>query len=302
MLVDPLMEADKHYPSQGTEEIHFTPYNGCWMLVLILIFLPISLVCTIVLPVIGLVFMLGITLPLLILFIFLSTGFFVLQPNESMVLIFFGKYRGTTRKEGLHWCNPFFSKTKISLRLNNLNGEVLKVNDKVGNPIEIAAVVVWRVKYTARAVFDVLDYFNYVKVQYESAVRNLAMSFPYEKTGEYSISLRDGHADVTNYLMKEMQERLSKAGIDVEEAKIATLSYSSEIASVMLRRQQAEAVIGAREKIVNGAIKIIGSAITSLKEENIVDLNREERSHLVTSLLVVLCSESQVQPVLNTGN
>lgn len=285
----------------STEEIHYEPNNGCCMLLVIFGLFLLAVLCAIILPIIGLVFMLAIGIPLFIIsFIFLF-GLFTLQPNNAAVFTLCGKYKGSCRESGFYWCNPFYTKVYISLRSNNLNGEIIKVNDKVGNPILIAAVVVWKVKYTARAIFDVLDYNWFVTVQYESAVRNLAMNFAYE-TSQYEVSLRDGHSDVTNFLMKEMQSRLSKAGIEVEEAKITTLSYSPEIASVMLRRQQAEAVISAREKIVQGAISIIGHAITKLRDDGIADLNREERSKLVSNLLVVLCSESNVQPVLNTGS
>ena len=229
-------------------------------------------------------------------------GFFTLEPNWANVLVFYGTYKGTCKKSGFHWCNPLLTKTLISLRLNNLNGIILKVNDKVGNPIDIAAVVVWKVKHTAKAIFDVNNYNLYVSVQYESAVRHLAMSYAYEQANENEISLRSGHDEVINFLKKEMQERLSKAGIEVEETRITTLCYSSEIAGAMLRKQQAEAIIAARERIVQGAVSIIANAIVSLRENNIIALSPEEKSRLVSNLLVVLCSEQNVQPVLSTGN
>ena len=229
-------------------------------------------------------------------------GLFSLQPNEASVLTFCGKYKGTAKRAGFHWRFPLYGVKNISLRANNLNGATLKVNDKSGNPIMIAAVVVWRVRETARAVFDVNDYFNYVHVQYESAVRSLAMEYAYEKNTEYEISLREGHDDVINFLMGEMHNRLTRAGIEVEEAKITTLSYAPEIAAVMLKRQQAEAVVAARGKIVQGAISIIGKAIKSLRENEIVEFSDNDKSRLISNLLVVLCSEQNVQPVLNTGS
>ena len=286
----------------ASEEIEFKPFNGCCLLTTLILSLLLSLVIIIVLPIIGLIFMLAIGIPMLIFTVVCFFGLFTLQPNEAMVLVFYGKYKGTVKQNGYHWVNPLYTKRQITLRSNNLNGNIIKVNDKTGNPIEIDAVVVWRVKNTAKAIFDVIDYHNYVYVQYESAVRNLAMSFAYDKTNDHEVSLRSGHEDVTRHLMVEMHNRLEKAGIDVEEAKITTLSYASEIAGVMLRRQQADAVIAAREKIVQGAVSIVGHALNLLRENNIVVLSQEEKSKLVSNLLVVLCSENNVHPTLNTGN
>ena len=297
-----MLDEKKIEQRNPTEEINFRPYDGCCMLFFLLLSILGSLTCIIVPPIFEAVYMIGVGIPILIFCSILLGGFFVLQPNEAMVLVFYGKYKGTVKQNGYHWVNPLYTKRQITLRSNNLNGNILKVNDKTGNPIEIAAVVVWRVKNTAKAIFDVIDYNNYVYVQYESAVRNLAMSFAYDKTNDHEVSLRSGHEDVTRHLMVEMHNRLEKAGIDVEEAKITTLSYASEIAGVMLRRQQADAVIAAREKIVQGAVSIVGHALNLLRENNIVVLSQEEKSKLVSNLLVVLCSENNVHPTLNTGN
>lgn len=177
------------------------------------------------------------------------SGFFIIDPNEAIVLILYGTYKGTQKNSGLNWCNPLLSRIKISLRLNNLNGSHLKVNDRTGNPIIIGAVVIWRVKNTAKALFDVLNYSNFVKVQYESAIRSLSLKFAYEKTTENEISLREGHQYINEYLVKELDKELNKAGIEVEDAQISTLFYAPEIAEIMLKRQQADAVIAAKKKL-----------------------------------------------------
>ena len=260
--------------------------------------------------------------------IVLSLGFFTLQPNEARVLILFGSYKGTVKKSGFHWGNPFYSRYgyksqadfeikgmtaestqrvrlisryKISLRARNLNGEILKVNDKRGNPIEIATVVVWRVEDTAKAIFDVDDYESYVRVQSESAVRHLASSFAYDHGEEDEITLRGGGDIVTEVLKNELQNRLSNAGVIVEEAWITHLAYAPEIASVMLKRQQAEAVIAARKKIVQGAVGMVEMALGELSSRKVIDLDDERKAAMVSNLMVVLCGESDVQPVVNTG-
>lgn len=229
-------------------------------------------------------------------------GFFSLQPNESRVLILFGAYKGTVRRSGFHWVNPFYSKrSKISLRMRNLNGKQLKVNDKRGNPIEIAAVVVWKVQDTAQAAFDVDDYENYVEVQSESAVRHLATSYAYDQGEEDEFTLRGGGDEVNLALTKELQERLSKAGVLVEEARITHLAYAPEIAQAMLRRQQAEAIIAARTKIVHGAVSMVEMALKELKEKDVIEFDHERKASMVSNLLVVLCGEAEVSPVINTG-
>lgn len=230
-------------------------------------------------------------------------GFFTLQPNESRVLILFGAYKGTVRKSGFHWTNPFYAKkdSKISLRMRNLNGKQLKVNDKRGNPIEIAAVVVWKVEDTAQAAFDVDDYENYVEVQSESAVRHLASAYAYDQGEEDEFTLRGGGDEVNTALTKELQERLSRAGVRVEEARITHLAYAPEIAQAMLRRQQAEAIIAARTKIVHGAVSMVEMALKELKEKDVIEFDHERKASMVSNLLVVLCGETEVSPVINTG-
>jgi hypothetical protein len=232
---------------------------------------------------------------------FLMGGFFTLQPNEARVLILFGAYKGTVRASGFHWTNPFNRKLKVSLRARNLNGEKLKVNDKSGNPIEIAAVVVWRVQDTAQATFDVQDYENYVRVQSESAVRHIANAYAYDHGEQNETTLRSGVEEVSQALTKELQERLAKAGVVVEEARLTHLAYAPEIASAMLRRQQAEAIIAARQKIVHGAVSMVEMALHELADKRVVNLDEERKAAMVSNLLVVLCGESEVHPVVNTG-
>lgn len=232
-----------------------------------------------------------------------SRGLFTLQPNEAAVLMLFGSYRGTVRNSGFRWTNPFNTRLKVSLRARNLNGEKLKVNDKRGNPIEIAAVVVWRVRDTAQASFDVDHYESYVRVQSEAAVRHLAGSYAYDE-GEgaaQEITLRGGSAEVSAALTRELQERLDRAGVVVEEARITHLAYAPEIAQAMLRRQQAEAVIAARQKIVHGAVSMVEMALNELSAKNVVHLDEERKAAMVSNLLVVLCGESEAQPVINAG-
>lgn len=232
----------------------------------------------------------------------LWSGFFTLQPNESRVLILFGAYKGTVRRSGYHWTNPFYSKwTRISLRMRNLNSKQLKVNDKRGNPIEIAAVVVWKVEDTAQAAFDVDNYENYVEVQSESAVRHLASAYAYDQGEEDEFTLRGGGDEVNSALTRELQERLARAGVRVEEARITHLAYAPEIAQAMLRRQQAEAIIAARTKIVHGAVSMVEMALHELKTKNVIEFDDDRKAAMVSNLLVVLCGEAEVTPVVNTG-
>lgn len=233
--------------------------------------------------------------------ILISCGFFTLQPNTAAVLILFGAYKGTVRDSGFFWTNPFNKKLKVSLRSRNLNGDKLKVNDKRGNPIEIAAVVVWRVKDTAEAVFDVDEYEHYVSVQSESAVRHLASGYAYDDAEAEEMTLRASADAVAEALKVELQERLAKAGVEVQEARLSHLAYAPEIAQAMLRRQQAEAVIAARTKIVQGAVGMVEMALAELETKGVVDLDTERRASMVSNLLVVLCGESEVHPVVNTG-
>lgn len=228
-------------------------------------------------------------------------GLFTIDPNEGKVLQFFGRYVGTAREAGLRWANPFYSKRRVSLRVRNFESAHLKVNDREGNPIEIAAVIVWKVVDTAEALFEVDDYTNYVKVQSEAAVRNLASSYAYDAHQEHEMSLRGSTADVAEHLKKEIQERLTKAGIQVVEARISHLAYAPEIAAAMLQRQQAGAIIAARQRIVEGAVGMVEMALDMLSTRSIVHLDDERKASMVSNLLVVLCGERAAQPVVNTG-
>ncbi len=235
-------------------------------------------------------------------FIIISSGFFVLQPNEAAALILFGAYKGTVKEPGWHYANPFYTKKKVSMRARNLNGERLKVNDEMGNPIEIAAVVVWKVENTAEALFDVENYIEYVKTQSESALRHLAGLYPYDITDESKqISLRGSVNEVSEALKNELQERFNRAGVVVQEARLSHLAYAPEIAAAMLQRQQASAIIAARQKIVEGAVGMVQMALNKLSENGIVDLDEERKAAMVSNLLVVLCGERASQPVINTG-
>ncbi|AGG89800.1 SPFH domain-containing protein [Rhodanobacter denitrificans] len=232
---------------------------------------------------------------------FLLKGFFQVAPNEGQVLQLFGKYAGTVRQEGLRRTNPFYSRQRISLRVRNFESGKLKVNDNDGNPIEIGAVVVWQVLDTAEAVFCVDDYENYVHIQSESALRQMAQSYPYDAHDDGKPSLRS-HGDVINsHLRDEIQTRLGKAGVQVVEARISHLAYAQEIAQAMLQRQQAGAIIAARTKIVEGAVSMVEMALDQLSQRGVVNLDEERKAAMVSNLLVVLCGERGTQPVLNTG-
>jgi regulator of protease activity HflC (stomatin/prohibitin superfamily) len=225
----------------------------------------------------------------------------VVNPNEGKVLQFFGDYVGTAKQAGLRWANPLFTKKRISLRVRNFESGKLKVNDNEGNPIEIAAVVVWRVVDTAEAVFQVDDYENYVHVQTESAVRNLATNYTYDTHDDTQMSLRGHTAAVADHLKREIQDRLSTAGVEVLEARITHLAYAPEIAAAMLQRQQAGAIIAARQRIVEGAVGMVQMALDMLSQRSIVHLDDERRAAMVSNLLVVLCGERGTQPVVNAG-
>jgi regulator of protease activity HflC (stomatin/prohibitin superfamily) len=263
--------------------------------------------------------------------IILLTGLYTLQPNEARVLLLFGEYKGTVRESGMHWGNPFYSngshagstgagrsaaakpgtagvaprrthgRNKISLRARTLNGDRLKVNDKRGNPIEIGAVVVWRVEDTAQAMFDVDNYLNYITTQSESSLRHLASLYSYDDGDEGEFTLRSNVEEVSQALRTELQERLARAGVVVDEARLTHLAYAPEIAQAMLRRQQAEAVIAARQKIVHGAVSMVDMALKELAQKQVVQLDDERKAAMVSNLMVVLCGESEVHPVVNTG-
>jgi len=239
---------------------------------------------------------------LLLIALFLSPGFFTLQPNQNAVLVLFGAYKGTVVDEGFHWANPFMQKIKVSMRTRNFNTDALKVNDQSGNPIEIGAVVVWRVAISANAVFDVDDFEEYVMTQSESAVRHLASSFPYDIPGEEDgVSLRGDTDSVSKSLMKELQDRMDKAGIQIEEARLSHLAYAPEIAGAMLQRQQAQAVVDARSTIVEGAVSMVEMALDRLKERNVVIMDEDKQATMVSNLLVVLCGDKAPSPVVNAG-
>ena len=230
-----------------------------------------------------------------------AKGFFTLQPNNAAVLTLFGRYVGTEKSSGFHWTNPFNNKRKISLRARNFNGPTLKVNDQRGNPIEIGAVVVWKVEDTAKAMFDVDYYSTFVEVQSESALRHLANCYAYDDGEDGETTLRSDVDEVSTALQKELMARLAKAGVTIIEARLTHLAYAPEIANAMLRRQQAEAVIAARKKIVHGAVSMVEMALGGLKENEIVDMNEDQKAAMVSNLLVVLCSENEMQPILNAG-
>jgi len=236
--------------------------------------------------------------------VFVAVGFYMLQPNQAVVVTLFGSYLGTDRKAGLRWTLPWNMRRRISVRARNHNIDTLKVNDKRGNPVEIAAVVVWRVEDTAQALFDVEDFEHFVKVQSESALRHVATGYNYD-TGEdhdpHEVTLRAGADVVADALRTELQARVQLAGVKIEEAKLTHLAYAPEIAGAMLRRQQAEAVISARAKIVTGAVSMVEMALKQLSEKNVVELDDERRAAMVSNLMVVLCSERDTQPIVNTG-
>jgi regulator of protease activity HflC (stomatin/prohibitin superfamily) len=241
---------------------------------------------------------------LVILAIFILTGLFVVNPNDARVMVLFGKYAGTVRQDGFFWTNPFMVKRRISLRARNLSGQKLKVNDKLGNPIEIAAVIVWQVDETARAAFEVDNYEQYVVIQSEAAVRHLAQSYPYDTfddAGHDVLTLRASTDQVNQLLITELEDRLARAGVKVIEARLSHLAYAPEIAEAMLRRQQATAVVAARSQIVHGAVSMVEMALQQLAEKHVVELDEERRASMVSNLLVVLCSESAASPVINAG-
>jgi len=240
--------------------------------------------------------------PWFFLTIFLLAGLFVVNPNQARVVLLFGRYKGTVKEQGLHWANPLLTKRKVSLRVRNFETERAKVNDADGNPIEMASVVVWKVVDTAEASFEVDDYVNYVHVQSESALRNLATLYPYDTHNEGTVSLRGNTDEIATQLQAEVQSRLNKAGVEVLEARITHLAYAPEIASAMLQRQQAGAIIAARTQIVEGAVSMVEMALEKLSDQHIVDLDEERKATMVSNLLVVLCGDKPAQPVLNAGS
>ncbi len=233
--------------------------------------------------------------------VFCCFGVTIVNPNQARVVQLFGTYKGSLKQQGLWWVNPFSTRRRVSLRIRNFESSKLKVNDQDGNPIEIASVVVWRVIDSAEAVFQVDDYEHFVHVQSEAAVRILATSYPYDSHGENEMSLRMSVLDIAHRLRDEIQERLAKAGVEVIEARISHLAYAPEIANAMLRRQQASAIIAARQKIVEGAVGMVEMALEQLSAKNVVSLDEERKASMVSNLLVVLCSDRDAQPIVNTG-
>lgn len=281
-----------------TKEKDLNPANGYLMLVLLLIFLVGGIYALFTGKII-------IAVPLLILAILIVPGFVLVNPNSSRVLLLFGKYVGTIKKNGLFWVNPLYSKKKISLRASNFDSERLKVNDKLGNPVMISTILVWRVTDTYRAAFDVDDYQNFVRVQTDAAVRKLASMYPYDNFADEGldedITLRSSLNEVSEALEKELQERLSMAGIEVLEARIGYLAYAQEIANAMLKRQQATAIVAARHKIVEGAVSMVEMALQELNKNDVVELDEERKAAMVSNLMVVLCSDKDASPIVNTG-
>jgi len=287
-----------------SQEIAFKPFSGYFMLVLELLLIA----ATILLIVAGAANkepgVVVLVVPMALVAFFALFGFFVVEPNLGRALVLFGRYRGTVRTAGFWWTNPFTSKKPISLRAHNLNGEKLKVNDLLGNPIEIAAVVVWQVRDTAQALFDVEQFEHFVDVQSESALRLVASRHPYDdgQVGDVATTLRGSADEVAQELQAELAKRLALAGIEVLEARLSHLAYAPEIAAAMLQRQQASAIIAARKLIVEGAVSMVEMALEKLSEKETVKLDDERRATLTGNLLVVLCGQANAQPVVNTGS
>jgi regulator of protease activity HflC (stomatin/prohibitin superfamily) len=242
--------------------------------------------------------------PIAVIGLAISPGFFFINPNGSIVLTLFGEYKGTVKSNGFFWANPFYTKKRVSLRARNFDSDRVKVNDELGNPIMISVILVWMVSDTFKAAFGVDDYQHFVRVQTDAAVRKMAGSYPYddwEENDDYKITLRSGMSEVNEALEHELSERLEIAGIEVTEARIGYLAYAEEIASAMLKRQQATAIIAAREKIVEGAVGMVENALEKIKEKDLVEFDNDKKATMVSSLMVVLCSDKEVTPVVNTG-
>lgn len=279
-------------------ENSFKASSGFGMLVMVLLMIAGGIACFITRTPVGI----AAGMLVIVIAFFLMPGFIIVNPNESRVMIFFGEYKGTLRDNGFFWANPFFTKKVVSLKAMNLNGHSIKVNDKLGNPIEIAAVIVWQVEDTAKASFEVNDFVQYIAIQSEAAVRHLAGTCPYDNLEhEDEVSLRSGGEKVNHMLESELTERMDRAGIKIIEARISHLAYAQEIAGAMLQRQQATAVVAARKQIVEGAVGMVEMALAKLSEKEIVHLDEERKAAMVSNLLVVLCGDKNVSPVVNTG-
>ena len=278
------------------QEKDYSPMSGYLALFVILLL--------IIFPVLGIIFIKNLFLIIpLVLGLFGIGGFAIVNPNESSVLVLFGAYKGTIKKNGFWWVNPFFARKKISLRARNLDSDPIKVNDKIGNPVMIGVVLVWKVDNTYKAAFDVDDYEHFVNIQSEAAIRKLAGNFPYDnlEDEDAKITLRGGADEVNHMLEDEIRERLEIAGITVIEARINYLAYASEIASAMLRRQQATAIVSARFKIVEGAVSMVEMALDQLSKQNIIEMDEDKKAAMVSNLMVVLCSDKDATPIVNTG-
>lgn len=274
----------------------FNPISGYYAL--------FTVICLIIFPIVGLIFIKMLPLILLLIIgLFGVGGFVIVNPNESTVLILFGAYKGTIKHNGFFWVNPFFTKKKISLRARNLDSTPLKVNDKLGNPIMIGIVLVWKVENTFKAAFEVDDYTHFVDVQSEAAIRKLAGHYPYDNfdDAQTDITLRGGGDEVNHQLEEELRERLSIAGIQIIESRISHLAYAAEIAGAMLRRQQATAIVAARTKIVEGAVSMVEMALEQLSKKKIIEMDEEKKAAMVSNLMVVLCSDKDAAPIINTG-
>ncbi|GLK43663.1 MULTISPECIES: SPFH domain-containing protein [Novosphingobium] len=298
--------SDSHLPINASRESIASTRSGYLMLIVFLALLVAIVFCVVTLasgdPGPGTVLgFLAFILPAVIMNVLILSGFYMIQPNQAAAVTLFGSYKGTDRTPGLRWVWPWMGKTKISARANNVVSEKLKVNDLRGNPIEIATNVVWRVADTAQALYDVDDYKAFVNVQIEAAVRSIGSRYAYDDVEDAEITLRGSHEQVNAELRTELIARLQVAGITVDECGLTHLAYAPEIAGAMLRRQQAEAVIGARRKLVEGAVSMVEMALAQLSEKNVVELDDERRAAMVSNLMVVLCGERDTQPVVNTG-
>jgi regulator of protease activity HflC (stomatin/prohibitin superfamily) len=285
----------------ASQEVRASSFNGYLMLLATLALLAWSIMGFVAFSATDSGMQLSGAISGLILALFVSIGFYMIQPNQGVALTLFGAYKGSDRNEGLRWVWPWMGKAKISLRANNLISEKIKVNDLRGNPIEIAAQVVWRVTDTAQALFDVDDYKAFVLAQIEAAVRTIGSRYPYDDIEHKEITLRGNHDEVSAELRTALMERLAVAGITVDECGLTHLAYAQEIAGAMLRRQQAEAVIAARKKLVEGAVTMVEMALTQLSEKDVVHLDDERKAAMVSNLMVVLCGERDAQPVVNAG-
>lgn len=274
----------------------FSPVSGYLLVLIELVLLAVAILA-------GINNMVVVAVAAGVLFLFLMIGFLIVNPNESSVMVLFGAYKGSVKNNGFYWVNPFFARKKISLRARNINSEPIKVNDKIGNPIMIGAVLVWRVQETFKAAFQVDDYEHFVNIQTEAAIRKLAGLYPYDNLEDHEavVTLRSGGEEVNDQLEKELSERLNIAGVEVMEARINYLAYAQEIAQSMLKRQQASAIVAARFKIVEGAVSMVEMALDQLSKKDIVHLDEDKKATMVSNLMVVLCGDKEATPIVNTG-